>query len=79
MAFETSTCYHRKPLAFNKTLQATFTASMLNKWENPGHILTLDTTVINACAMRNGNVSGAPYSKQSFMRERPFFPQNKQT
>lgn len=29
--------------------------------------------------MRNGNVSGVPYSKQSFMSERPFFPQNKQT
>lgn len=42
-------------------------------------ILTLDTTVINACAIRNGSVSGVPYSKQSFMRERPFFPQNRQT
>lgn len=42
-------------------------------------ILTLDTTVINACAIRNGSVSGLPYSKQSFMRERPFFPQNRQT
>lgn len=42
-------------------------------------ILTLDTTVINACAIRNGKVSGVPYSKQSFIRERPFFPQNKHT
>lgn len=41
--------------------------------------LTFDTTVINACAIRNGSVSGVPYSKQSFMRERPFFPQNRQT
>lgn len=38
--------------------------------------LTLETMVMKACAMGKGRVSGAPNSKQSFIRERPCFPQN---
>lgn len=32
------------------------------------HILIVDTTVVNPCAIRNGKVLRVPYSKQSFMR-----------
>ena len=32
------------------------------------HILILDATVVNPCAIRNGKVLRVPHSKQSFMR-----------
>ena len=41
--------------------------------------LTLETMVMKAWAMGKGRLSGDPDSKHSFIRERPCFPQNRQT